>query len=89
MKNLLYVRKCLNRLDSSKTFLETAVSRLQVKQFAQQLISRLDDGDQVAVVTFGDTAEVFFKLETLNSSSRVGLPWYLCSQNSTGFSVLY
>ncbi|XP_052286817.1 uncharacterized protein LOC127882295 isoform X2 [Dreissena polymorpha] len=42
----------------------------KVKHFASQLIGTLDEGDQVAIVTFGEEAEVFFPLERLNAQSR-------------------
>lgn len=45
-----------------------------VKHFAKKLLSSLDDEcDQIAVVTFGNEADVFFPLQKINGKSRPGL----------------
>ncbi|KAL4228487.1 hypothetical protein ACF0H5_011535 [Mactra antiquata] len=42
----------------------------KVKHFAKQLVENLDDGDQVALVTFGEQAEIFCPLEKLTEKTR-------------------
>ncbi|XP_052805429.1 uncharacterized protein LOC128234875 isoform X2 [Mya arenaria] len=42
----------------------------KVKHFALQLISSLDEGDQVAIVTFGDDGDIFFPLTKLDAKTR-------------------
>lgn len=43
----------------------------QVKHFARKLITCLDDGDEIAMVTFGEDSEVFFPLAKLDKTTRV------------------
>lgn len=42
----------------------------KVTQFAKQLVTSLDEGDEVGLVTFGEDAEVFFPLAKITDKSR-------------------
>lgn len=45
----------------------------KVKHFAKQLIASLDEGDEVGVVTFGESAEIFFPMEKLTENAKPAL----------------